>query len=199
MPELSFNPEGDMAEALSRGVERWNMEKYRDTPYAIIDTHPSDEDPDQVLEFVESVLEARYRYGYRQIASIIVMLLTGSRIIIGRFSTAICSGMSSETLTRRGLIFPVPPSHMTPVMLVRKFRVTFPLNTLYPHPYTFVLRPLFGSLTASESVLVADYPQSLKCNIEALFQRRVAQGVFKIMTGEYYCSGGCPGADLSKG
>lgn len=165
---IILNSEGDMAEALSRGVERWNMEKYRDTPYAIIDTHPSNEDLDQMLEFVKSVLEARYRYGYLTIASIIVTLLTGSKIVISKTSTAICSGMSSETLTRRGLIFPVPPSHMTPGMLGRKFRVTFPLNTLSPHPYTSLIRPSGSILTAFESVLVADYPQSLKRNIEAL-------------------------------
>lgn len=151
-----------------------------------------------MLEFVESVLETRHRYGYLTIASIIVMLLTVSRIVIGRSSTAICSGMSSETLTRRGLIFPVPPSHMTPGMLGRKFRVTYSLYTLSPHPYTPLLRPIGSILTASDPVLVADHPESLKRNIEALFQRRdnsrssqVIQ-VFKIMTDEYYCSGGCP-------
>jgi hypothetical protein len=69
------------------------------------------------------VLSAPYRtqYGWLTIASIILTLLTNSRIVFGMIGTAVCSGFVAEALVRTGIIFDKPPSHMMPADLAQKY------------------------------------------------------------------------------
>lgn len=118
---LVLNAEGELAEALSDGVRRTHISKYEGNDYYVVEVECSEEDRGQILAFAESVLAARYRYGWVTILSLGLTLAFGSRYTVGKIGTAICSGFASEALTRMGAIFPRPPSYMMPADLAEHF------------------------------------------------------------------------------
>lgn len=120
---LVTSEEGHLAEALTTGVVRTHIDDYWGKSYYIVKLGMSPEDRKQIVRFAEAVVNARTRYGFTTIASIILTLLTGSRLIFGHSGTAICSGFVSEALCRAGYIFPKPPSHMMPGDLGQMFMV----------------------------------------------------------------------------
>ena len=76
-----------------------------------------------MMVFAESVLSAPYRtqYGWLTIASIVLTLLTNSKLVFGMVGTAICSGFVAQALVRTGIIFDKPPSNMMPADLAQKY------------------------------------------------------------------------------
>lgn len=108
-------------EALGKGVQPSDINKYRDTEYLVVwDTALSTEDLREMQIFVENVLRERTKYDYFEILclGITLLLRLGKRHLLFGFSgTMICSGLVSETLTRAGAIFPIPPGYMTPADL----------------------------------------------------------------------------------
>jgi hypothetical protein len=125
---LVLNADGDLAEALGRGVVRTNIEKYRDTTYELVRIDCSDEDREQIAAFAQAVLAARWRYGWWTIVALALTLLTGSRFVFGRVGTAICSGFAAEALVRAGLIFARPPAFMLPADLAEHFGAQGPVQ-----------------------------------------------------------------------
>jgi len=120
---LVLDREGNLAEALSRGVERTNLSKYKGTDYYLVRVECSDEDRRQIAAFAESVLKHRTTYGWLTIVSLFFTLAFGSTFIIGKIGTAICSGFASEALVRTGAVFERPPSYMMPADLAEYFSV----------------------------------------------------------------------------
>ena len=122
---LVLDEQGSLGEALSRGVVRTDISKYRGTDYYVVQVECSEEDRQQVLRFANAVLGAkeRTRYGFSTIASLAFSQLTGSRFVFGAIGTAICSGFVSEALVRTGEIFPRPPAYMTPADLAEHYKV----------------------------------------------------------------------------
>lgn len=117
------SPEGDMDEALLSGIVPTHISDYRSREYYIVHLNLSDLDKAQIEEFCSSARGVRTRYGVVTILSIIVTLLTGSKLVFSRAGTAICSGYVSEALCRAGFIFPKAPSHMMPGDLAQMFQV----------------------------------------------------------------------------
>ncbi len=78
-----------------------------------------------MMAFADSVLNTddRTEYGWPTILSIILTLLTGSRLVFGMAGTAICSGFVAEALVRAGEIFDKPPSHMLPADLASHYEI----------------------------------------------------------------------------
>jgi hypothetical protein len=122
---LVLDADGNLGEALSLGVVRTNISKYKGTDYYLVEADCSSEDRAQVLAFANAVLDApeRTRYGWWTIASLAVSQLTGSRFVFGRIGTAICSGFVAEAQVRTGAIFPRPPAYMTPADLAAHYGV----------------------------------------------------------------------------
>lgn len=120
---LVLGPSGDLAEALSSGVVRTNIAKYERTDYDLVRVESSAEDEGEILLFAESVLAARWRYGWVTIVGLALTLLTGSRFTVGRVGTAICSGFAAEALVRNGSIFARPPAYMMPADLAEHYGV----------------------------------------------------------------------------
>lgn len=120
---LILNEEGAMAEALTTGVIYTSLTDYKSKNFVLVRTVSSQLDRAQIRAFADEVVEDRTRYGVFTIASIILTLLTGSKLIFGYSGTAICSGFVSEALCRSGYIFQKPPSHMMPADLAEMFNV----------------------------------------------------------------------------
>ncbi len=120
---LVLGPSGDLAEALSSGVVRTNIAKYERTDYDLVRVESTTEDEREILLFAESVLLARWRYGWVTILGLALTLLTGSRLTVGRVGTAICSGFAAEALVRNGTIFTRPPAYMMPADLAEHYGV----------------------------------------------------------------------------
>lgn len=119
---LVVSEDGEIAEALSEGVERHHISRYEREDYYLARISASDEDRRQMMAFAESVLAFRggrqgMAYAWLVIASIALNLLTGSRLVFGRSGTTICSGFVAEAMTRAGYIFRKPASHVMPAEL----------------------------------------------------------------------------------
>jgi hypothetical protein len=105
---------GQIVEALGRGVERNELSKYDDTEYSVIHTELAGEDVLQVLHFAESVLTEKTRYGYLELLSLGLSLLTPPWVQFGTPGTMICSGFVAAALTRAGVIWQVDPAYVMP-------------------------------------------------------------------------------------
>lgn len=120
---LVIAEDGTIAEAQAKGVKRANLSKYQHADYVLVRTGVDEHDQRQVLEFAQSVLSARERYGYATFVGLALYCLTGAQLCIQVAGTAICSGFVSDALTRAGFIWPRPPFAMMPADLARCFEV----------------------------------------------------------------------------
>ena len=120
---VAYDSRGTIVEALGNGVVKRPISVYEDTPYYVIRVRAGSGDRRQVVNFLDAVLKARWRYGYLTIASVALTLLTGYSLVFARAGTAICSGLAAEALTRCGEVFEKPPAFMVPADLARHFGV----------------------------------------------------------------------------
>ena len=120
---VAYDSRGTIVEALGGGVEKRHISAYEGTPYYVVKIGAGSGDRRQVVNFLDAVLEARWRYGYLTILSVALTLLTGYSLVFARSGTAICSGLASEALTRCGEVFEKPPAFMVPADLARHFGV----------------------------------------------------------------------------
>ena len=120
---VAYDSQGTIVEALGHGVEKRHISVYEDTPYYVVKTGAGSGDRRQVVNFLDSVLEARCAYDYLTLASVALTLLTGFSVTFGRSQTAICSGLAASCLVRCGEIFPVPPEQVTPAGLAEHFGI----------------------------------------------------------------------------
>lgn len=123
---LVTSEEGHLLEALFTGVKTSHIDKYENKKikYKLVTHDMSDEDRQEILAFADSVAEARWHYGYVTILALALTLLTGSKFVVGRVGSAICSGLVAEALVRSGEIFDRPPSYMMPADLAEHYNVT---------------------------------------------------------------------------
>lgn len=113
-----------IAEALGHGVEENSIAKYEDTEYAVIHCGPFlTDDKIQIMNFAHSVLLKRARYGYLEILSLCLSLLTPPWVQFGTPGTMICSGFAAQALTRAGVVWPVDPSYAMPADIAEWFQV----------------------------------------------------------------------------
>lgn len=122
---LVLDAEGNLGEALSDGVDKTHISKYEGSDYHLVRVECAPTDRDQIATFAQVVLDApqRTKYGWMTIVSLFFTLAFGSKIMIGKVGTAICSGFGSEALTRMGAVFPRPPAYMMPADLAEYFSV----------------------------------------------------------------------------
>lgn len=119
---------GDLIEAVDTGVKPGHVDDLiaGGTPFTVVETHIVPHDWEQMRDFLNSVVHARWRYGWWTLTSVAINHLTNSNIAWGKNGTAICSGLAAEALTRAGHIFDRPPAYMSPFHLAQHFNVTGP-------------------------------------------------------------------------
>jgi hypothetical protein len=117
---------GRIAEALGNGVVERDIRAYT-KPYLAVVQFPNMAklDCEQIRDFAEAVLQARFEYSYETLLAIALQLSTGSRLGFARASTAICSGFVADALTRAGYIFERPSAFTMPADLAKKFDVAY--------------------------------------------------------------------------
>lgn len=118
---LVLNTNGDIAEALGTGVVQTHISKYKERDYTVVQRWVDPHDQKQVLAFAYSVLEAKYKYGWRTIVSLFFNLALNRKYVTVKYGTSICSGFYSDALTRAGDIWPDPPAAMKPAGLAQFF------------------------------------------------------------------------------
>ena len=115
---------GHIIEALGAGVVERHISVYDPADYHVVFLRMADLDRDQVVAF------ARYcrdqEYGYLTVASLVLSLVTGSRLTFGVDGQEICSGLVARALERAGEIFPEEPWHATPAGLAKFYGVNPP-------------------------------------------------------------------------
>lgn len=118
---LVVSKDGDLVEALTTGVVRSHYSKYKNNSHRVIPTRCSHEDQMEILRYANSVVDARTKYGWATIVGLFFTLIFGSKFVIGRIGSAICSGLVSEALVRSGVIFDRPPYYMMPADLAQHY------------------------------------------------------------------------------
>lgn len=120
---LVVSPDGDLIEALGRGVTRSPASKYWPRELHLIRTGASEADRDEAVAFAEWCLANRQRYGWATIASIAVTLLVGGKLTFAVDGTEICSGLVARAQERTGVVFSRDPSHIMPAELAKYYGV----------------------------------------------------------------------------
>lgn len=110
---LIVGSRGELVEALGSGVVRSNISKYRDVEYEYV-TIPA---PATVVRYAEVMADRHERYGYIEILSLGLQLLTGARVALTTDNHMICSGLVATALERTGAIFPRNAGCMMPADL----------------------------------------------------------------------------------
>ena len=115
-----------MVEALNRGVVITDPRRIAPQWFAYIDTGMSDRDRAQVVGYAERGAQLHTAYGWLQIVSIAVALLTRGRLQLSLAGQNICSGFAAQGLRgggmwweRRGQM--VSASHLMPADLAASF------------------------------------------------------------------------------
>ena len=114
---------GLIAEAVSSGVKINGMQKYRDGDFAVLHTgqHIDQRDMQQIMSFVNAVVDAKHKYGFWTFAGLAIYCLTGSKLCVQEAGTAICSGLICDAYTRSGVIWERPPYAMTPADIAKHY------------------------------------------------------------------------------
>jgi hypothetical protein len=126
---LIVSPEGDLIEAVGKGILLTPMSHYRPTERYLVhlgEAIADARDREQIVKFAEFWREKRPRYGFMTIASVAISLVTGWRFIFGIDGQFICSGLVAGALERSATIFDRTPSNMMPADLAKHFDIGAP-------------------------------------------------------------------------
>ncbi|WP_426564800.1 hypothetical protein ACPPVT_01515 [Angustibacter sp. McL0619] len=116
---LVVSTDGDLVEALGRGVVRSHADKYLAKDYVVVRTHAAQHDVRQVLAFADWVVEQRAKYGFLTLLSLAMTMLTGSKLTFFVDGRYICSGFVARAMERTGTLFDRDPVHITPADLAK--------------------------------------------------------------------------------
>ncbi len=104
---------GGLVEALTSGVVRSPIEKYRDVEYHYVHVSHSDADRAQMARFLAACVGREYGWG--EIASLGLALLSGGdHLGFGNPGTLVCSGLIGQMLCRGDAIFDRDPNRLMP-------------------------------------------------------------------------------------
>lgn len=124
---LIISPEGELIEALSRGVVRTHISNYAGTEYHLVrlsDEFADARDRAQMVAFALSCW--REPYGWLTIVNIAIALVTGCTFTFGIEGQSICSGLVAKALERSNAIFHGNSANVTPAALAKLFNVPVP-------------------------------------------------------------------------
>jgi hypothetical protein len=104
-----------ITESHAKGVETRPLH-YPAGEYVWLKTHVllTGDDEDEMRALLDSVTAARWKYDYGTFAGLAIYSITGAMLVPAGVGTAICSGLTSEALTRGKAIWPLPAYRMMP-------------------------------------------------------------------------------------
>lgn len=117
---LITNAQGDIIQAIGKGVKRGNVSDYRNVAYHLVRIRASGQDREEAVKFAEYALGEKY--GYITVISIAISFLTGLKLSFGFDGQQICSGLVARALERTTAIFSSEPSHITPADLAKYYK-----------------------------------------------------------------------------
>ncbi|HEY7889850.1 MAG TPA: hypothetical protein VIC29_16640 [Steroidobacteraceae bacterium] len=123
---MIVSADGRLIEALSQGVVRSHISKYKSTEYVVV--HLNDEDADdrdrqQAVAYAGYCVREKEGYGWLTICNIGLALLTGCKFTFGVDGQVICSGLVARCLERTSVIFDGAASNVSPADLAKQFHV----------------------------------------------------------------------------
>jgi hypothetical protein len=118
---LVVGEDGEIVEALGRGVVRERADKYTEKYYVVVHSGTDAEDVKEILQFAEWAAVNRAHYGYLTIASLALTMLTGAKFTFFIDGEFICSGLVARAMERTGAIFSRDPVHVTPADLAKYY------------------------------------------------------------------------------
>ena len=161
---MVISEDGTIVEALTRGVVTSPLSKYTPKEYIVIRVKATSEDRNQMIRFVNHALGRKY--GWTEIISLFLSLLTGLKFNFGVDDEVICSGLVASALERGYDIFERQCSFMTPADLAAHYNAVAPtkvidvpqslgskIDYLAEHAATDILVAIVGSLLAVVIVL----------------------------------------------
>lgn len=118
--------EGTLVEAESKGVIRSPLAKYRPAEYHLVRLGESADrrDREQVVAFANSVVGQPF--GFLDMASVGLSLLTGAKVNISYESHLMCSALVARAMERTSALFDDEPAHMLPADLARHYGAEAP-------------------------------------------------------------------------
>lgn len=121
---IFVDDEGNIIEALGKGVQERNISVYEGTEYVVVHLPfgTNDSDRQQAVKFAEFCLGESY--SWLTIVSISLCLVTGAKFSFGVDGQQICSALVARCIERIGEIFKESePWHLMPADLAKHFDV----------------------------------------------------------------------------
>jgi uncharacterized protein YycO len=118
--------DGSLVEAETKGVVRSPLSKYELEEYHLVHLGRTADERDrkQVVAFAESLVGQPF--GYLDLFSVGLSLLTGAKVNVSYESHLMCSALVARALERTDAIFPDEPAYMLPADLARYYGVEAP-------------------------------------------------------------------------
>lgn len=125
---------GTLVEAETKGVVKSPLSKYQPAEYHLVSLGSSADgrDRQQVVAFAESVVGQPF--GYLDMFSVGLSLLTGAKLNVSYESHLMCSALVARALERTSAIFDDEPAHMLPADLARYYGAEVPDGRKPPKP-----------------------------------------------------------------
>ena len=126
---IVYDAEKNLAcEAGKKGVALGDITERFGTDFHLISTYVDGHDWAQVKAFLDSCIEAKWKYGVATFIGLGVFCLTSvipflPTICFMQTGTAVCSGLVCDALTRAGYIWKLPPFWMMPADIAAEFDV----------------------------------------------------------------------------
>ena len=118
---LVIDSKGTVIDVIGTGIRKLPLSTFSQNDYHIVNVEMSDEDRKQVVAYAAFMLKKHAKYGFVTIASIVLKILTHSRLVIKLDGTLICSEFVANALAEGGVIWDKDTSLITPADLYNKF------------------------------------------------------------------------------
>jgi hypothetical protein len=115
--------DGTLLEALGAGITRTSLERYRDVEYHLVQPDASPAERLNMVRYAEAMWRRHTRYGWVEILSLGLQLLTGARLALTTDGHMICSGFVATALERTDAVFDRNAGCMMPADLAAHYNV----------------------------------------------------------------------------
>lgn len=121
---LLVDSEGGLIEADEGGVHRAQLSKYAAVEYYLVRIQASDEERAHAVQFADWSLHQSF--GWLNIISIALSLMTGVKLDIGLGNQETCSSLVARALEHAGKIMETDPARAMPADLAKQYHVEPP-------------------------------------------------------------------------
>ena len=123
---IIIDRDGSLVEAETKGVVISPLSKYQPAEYHLVHLGDSADERDrqQVAAFARTLVGQPF--GFLDMASVTLSLLTGAKVNISYESHLMCSALVARALERTSALFEDEPAHMLPADLARYYGVEAP-------------------------------------------------------------------------